>query len=222
MGPFWSSSPLSWFAIDGGVQPGVARWQAFADNSRKHLSGTATNRISLKTAISYQRETRFGELRDYWLDGPGDAWQAARRSVFEQRRPLDRVLVALFAGLLALAVRGQPDWIALVLGIGLIPIAADITCYYYGILLAYAFLSDRRPWIGVALCSLSAATCLAAALLDADEETYFVCSLLVVAFVFGVTAWLARYPLGAPSDAADRPPAAATSTLSLSEKSRLA
>lgn len=195
--------PLSWMVVDGGVGPGVARWQSFAENSRKHLSGTATNRISLKTAISYDADNSLDELRDFWLDGPGDAWQTARRQSFEARRWLYYPLVLIFVGLLAFAVRGQPLWAAMVLGIGLIPVAADITCYYYGILLAYAFLTPERPWIGVALLTLSALTCLAPAIWPAEEVHYAAMSVMVVVFVVMVTAVFAavpRPPVGPPRD----------------------
>jgi hypothetical protein len=185
--------PLSWFVIDGAASPGIDRWKSFADNSRKHLSGTATNRVSLKTVLAFDPATRLEVLRDFWLEGPGDAWQTARRQVFEARRWLYWSLILAFIVVLALAVRRQPYWVALILGVGLIPIAADITCYYYGMLLAYGLLSDRRPWIGVALLSLSALTCLVTALWPADEDRYAAISLLVVVFVFGVTAWMAWF-----------------------------
>jgi hypothetical protein len=183
--------PLSWMAVDGGVAPGIARWQGFVDNSRKHLSGTATNRVSLKTVVSYDPAQRLDDLRDYWLDGPGDAWQAARHTTFQRRQAVYWLIVLAFVVSLARAVRREPVWAAMVLGIGLVPVAADITCYYYGILLAYAFLAQRRPWIGVGLATLAALTCVAAAIWEADEDKYAAISVLVVLYVCSVTGWIA-------------------------------
>jgi hypothetical protein len=184
---------VTWSALadGGGVRAGIERWTGFVENSRKHLSGTATNRVSLKTALSFSSGNQLAQLQEYWIKGPGDTWQSVRRRTFEERRAVYWMVVLAFMALLVIAVRRQPYWVALVLGAGLIPIAADITCYYYGILLVYAFLVDRYPWTGVALVGLSAFTLLTTALSSSDEVRYAAISLAVVLFVFVVTGWIA-------------------------------
>jgi hypothetical protein len=46
--------------------------------------------------------------------------------------------------------------VAGVLGLGLVLMAAELTCYYSAGLLAFGLLWTRRPSIGIALCGLSA------------------------------------------------------------------
>lgn len=190
--------PFSSIPDSGSLEGSVARWKAFADNSRKHLSGTATNRVSLKTLVSYSPGNRAAELRDYWIDGPGDAWLAVRQRTFDERRTAYWAIVATFVVLLALALRGEPSWVALVLGVGLIPILADITCYYYGILLVYAFLWERDPWIGIGLVALSAFSLAILGVFSLNEDRFAAISAAVVIYVFAVTArvaWVASKAL---------------------------
>lgn len=169
----------------------VAIWSGFVENSRKHLSGAFTNRIGLKAAMSYDPGSRYTELGSYWLDNPGDTWQAARQRVFEERRLYYWLVAVAFLALLSKSVQGQPEWVSLILGIGTIPMFTNVTCYYYGILLAYGFLWPRRPSVGVALCALAAYTCLVAALLPSDEDRYVAISAGIVVFTFAATAAVA-------------------------------
>ena len=181
---------FSFLSPRGSITDGVERWRGFVENSRKHLSGSSVNRVGLPMLAMYSPGNDYGSLSRYWLDHPGDAWQAVRNTTFEERRVLYWAIVAVFLALLALAVRGQPYWTALVLGVGLIPMVSDITCYYYGILLVYGLLSDRYPWIGVGLAGLSAFT-LMASTLSPEEFRYTVISLGIVLYVFVVTAGVA-------------------------------
>jgi len=65
-------------------------------------------------------------------------------------------LVGAFALLLARASERQPDWVAAIIALGLLPVAVELTGYYYAVLLAYGLLWTRSPAIGTALCALSA------------------------------------------------------------------
>ena len=142
-------------------------------------------------------------MSEFWIEGPGDGWQAARRQTFAQRRLVYWAIVIAFLALLTLAVRGQPHWVALVLGAGLIPVAADVTCYYYGILLVYGFLWERARWAGLGLVCLSIFTLAMVGVFPGDEERYAAISAGVVLYVFAVTAgfaWEARQrPAAQPS-----------------------
>lgn len=193
--------PASGLIVGGDAAGAVETWTAFVENSRKHLSGYSTNRVGLKTAIAYDPRSRFVDVgRDFYLDSPGDTWQAARHRAFSERRILYWVIALGYLALLAGAVRGQPEWVSLVLGLGLIPILTNITCYYYGIFLAYAFLWPRQPWIGIGLCALSAYTCLVVAVLPTEEDVYAAISLGLVVYVFAVTGRLAWANLRARRD----------------------
>ena len=199
---------FSFLSPGGGFNQGLGRWTGFVENSQKHLSGSSVNRVGLRMLASYTPGNDYRSLSAFWVDTPGDAWQTLRARAFRDRRVLYWAVVLVFLALLAAAVRNQPYWIALVLGVGLIPMVADITCYYYGILLVYGFLTDRYPWIGAGLLGLSAFTLMAAPLADTEEVRYTVISLGIVLYVFTVTAAVAwsgravRHRVAAPEAAA--------------------
>ena len=96
-----------------------------------------------------------------------------------------------FVCLLVFAVRAQEDWAALVMGVGLIPVATEISCYYYGILLVFAFLQTSRPWIAPALCVLSALTWLLAGIGIMEDDVYVATSVAVLMFVVALTTQMA-------------------------------
>jgi hypothetical protein len=190
--------PLSLAAAGG---PGA--WVAFVDNSRKHLDTPAWNLVGLKTLVAYEHDTRLTRTVPLGLEAdPFAPWQDARRRVFAERRWLFAALVAVYLGLLGWAVRRQADWVAAVLGVGLIPVAAQVSCYYWSILLAYGFLADRRPEIGAALCGLSAAGGIIALAVGADDVRYAAISAVTLLFVVAATVWLGRRPLEGAGDLA--------------------
>jgi hypothetical protein len=179
---------------------GSDAWWAFAVNSRLHLATPLENHMGLRTALSHDRGA-IAEARSRYRGADAyDPWKQARRETLASRRPLFAALVLAFAALLARAVARQPDWVAAALGVGLIPIAGELTCYYYAALLAYGLLWSEREGIGVALCALSAAGWLAASTWHDLGDLHAVSSLAVVAFVVYATA---RFAFGRP----DAPPA---------------
>ena len=138
--------------VVGGVQP----WLDFIDNSRTHLATPLKNHVGLKTVLAYDAEhadrlIRGGTAEDRYLE-----WRAAREARGAERVVSYWLLLAGFGTLLAFAVRDQPDWVAATLGIGLIPVAFELTNYYYAILLGYGLLVVRWPGVGPALLGLSA------------------------------------------------------------------
>jgi hypothetical protein len=178
---------LSMVVVGGGLAGGMEAWKEFAVNSEKHLATPQTNYMGLKTVISFEPSSRAAELRGFYVDTPWDTWTAARHRVFAGRQPLYWLLVFGFAALLIRAVRRQPAWTALILAVGLIPVATELTCYYYAVLLLYGLLSDDSPWIGAALCALSTFTSLVPALLHEDDEIYTTLSVATLLFVLAVT-----------------------------------
>ena len=89
------------------------------------------------------------------------------------------------------AVRDSEDWVATVLGVGLMVICVQIPSYYYALLLAYAFLWQRSEAIGVGLCGLSATSWLIAGAFGSRDEIFTWVSLASVLFVLFATllAW---------------------------------
>ena len=135
---------------------GFEPWLEFVDNSRTHLATPLKNHVGLKTVLAYDadhvdRLIQGGTAEDRYLE-----WRAARESRGAERIALYCFLLTGFVILLMFAVRDQPDWVAATLGIGLIPVAFELTNYYYAILLGYGLLVLRWPGTGPALLGLSA------------------------------------------------------------------
>ena len=133
-------------------------WRAFVANSSKHLSTPSTGTIGLRTLLSFSEASRTANVERFWLDEPWDTWRAARTRVFESRRWVYWALVLPFLILFTVAARKTPAWVALVLGVALLPIVANLNSYYYSVLLVFAFLWPADRLIGVALAALSAFT----------------------------------------------------------------
>jgi hypothetical protein len=171
---------------------GPSAWGAFAENSRANLRSTGSNMVGLMVLLSYEPQNRWEVLADPSLENPEERWLEAKRDVFKRMRPLFWVLVLGFALLLWRAVKDERDWAALALGIGLIPIASFLACYYYSILLGYGLLYERRrEIIGVLLCALSVLTHVAYWVFPSGmeyDQRYALNSLGVVAVVVLVTA----------------------------------
>lgn len=180
----------SW--VNSGRMLDLDAWRDFTQNSRKHLGQTSTNRMGLKVVVAFDPETRVSQTKDLWLDGPWDAWYAARARTFEQRKPLFWLVVAAFLVLLARAAAGREPWVALILGAGLLPIAFELSGYYYAFFLIFGLLWTRHALVGPLLLAVSALGWMGVATLDQTDEVFLVHSLLVVSFTLVTTAVLAR------------------------------
>ena len=119
--------PLSLVVVGGDLRGGIDAWKGFVANSRKHLDTPLTNNVGLMSVVAYQKGSTTSNLRGFDIDTPWDTWNSARRRVMLQRRPILWLLIAAYLALLVRAVRDREDWIVLVLGIGLIPIATQLT-----------------------------------------------------------------------------------------------
>ena len=136
---------------------GLASWGEFFENSRASLRSTGTNTVGLRAALSYEHDNRLqAKLESSGSEGHRE-WLDDKRDVFERRTPLFWGLAVAFLVLFALTVRGRPDWVALTLGIGLIPILAFPSCYYFSIFAGLGLLYDRYgDGVGASLCALAA------------------------------------------------------------------
>jgi hypothetical protein len=174
---------------------GVDAFAGFIDNSRKHLETPLTNNMGLKTVVAYDARTRVRVTVDPAQPDPFGTWKDARRRTFADRKIIYLAVLAGMLALVAWAARPAPEWVALTLGVGLIPFLAELTCYYYSFLLAFAFLWPRRRVIGAALCAVSAMTCAMPWIAWWDDARYVNISGYVLAFVAVATA-LTRWPRG--------------------------
>ncbi len=177
---------------------GVEVWPGFAERARTLVSTPMLNHMGLAPVIAWDSAHRSElTLEDEAVDPVGE-WKRLRRETFASRRAGYGILVGAFFGLLVLATRGQPPWMAAVLGIGLVPIATELTCYYYAILAGYALLLAPRLEAAVGLLVLAALSQSAALLVDDVDEIFVVSSVFVLAYVVFVTTRFAiRLPLRA-------------------------
>ena len=178
---------LSGVVVGRGVQGGLDAWNGFEANSRKHLATPGTNNLGLKTLLSYEWRSRAAVLGPLWLDTPWDTWIAARNRVFDSHKVVYWASIVAFVPLLALAVRDAENWVALIMGVALIPVAAQLTCYYYAFFCLFGLLSTKSRDTGAALCGLAALTIVASAISASDEDTYTIESALVVLYAVAVT-----------------------------------
>ncbi len=167
-------------------------WLQFAENSRVLLDTPPRNNVGLRTVLSYDHEAPSRVTRDTRLADPYAPWKRSREETFARHRLLFGALVAGFVLLLAAAVRGQPEWVAVVLGAGLVPVAAELTCYYSAILVVFALLWSRHPPAGAALVGLSAAGWLLTERFLFYDEIFTWISLATVGFVLFATLWVWR------------------------------
>jgi len=177
---------LSFGVVGHGVSGGIDAWEGFVANSQKHLATPLTNNMGLKTVMSFEPRSRAAVLGSFWIDTPWDTWNAARRRVFERRQLAYWALLAAFLVALAFAVQHQDDWVTLVLGAALVPIATELTCYYYAILAIFGLLWRVYPSTGAMLCGLAAVSSIVPALLASDDDIYVVLSALMLLYVIAV------------------------------------
>ncbi len=97
--------------------------------------------VGLMVVLSYEHENRWAVRAAPELANPEELWLEAKRDVFERRRPLFWLLTLGFVVLLWRTVKDEPDWAALALGIGLIPIVSFPACYYFSILLGFGHIT---------------------------------------------------------------------------------
>jgi hypothetical protein len=175
-------------------------WGEFAQNSAKHLAGEATNSMGLRVFLSHEHDARLEVMRDPLLPDPHERWAAHRSALERDMRPAQWMAVAAFVLLLTLAVKAAPEWVAAVLGLGLMPVALTLSSYYYSALIAYAALWPVSPAAVLALTALGWFTNLVPGLWASRDDQYAWLSFALVVFTTGVTvafAWRGRRQAGA-------------------------
>jgi hypothetical protein len=135
--------------------PGV--WVEFSERSRVQLTTPLANHVGLATLLSYDPQMRSALARDATLPDPMQRWKEARRARFEERSLLFAALLVGFTGLLAVAAGRAPLWVGAALGACLVPVALELTGYYWSLLLVIGFLAARHPILAPALCGFAAA-----------------------------------------------------------------
>jgi hypothetical protein len=179
---------------------GLDAWGEFAHNSEKHLKTALTNNMGLKTVMGYDFSSRAINMRNDKLEDPFKEWKEAKKHYYSTRAPIFIGIIVLFCVMLGRAADREEDWAAACLGAGLIVIAPELTCYYYGFLLPYGLLWSRRRLPGILASALAAFTCFIYAALEWNDDHFAAMSLACVVVVIAVTAH-AAFGKRSPADA---------------------
>jgi len=182
---------------------GLAAWSGFVENSRVHLATPFKNSMGLRTLLAYPEPERELQTQSRSAIERYDEWRRAREKRLEQGRALYWGLLIAFVSLLAGAVRRQPDWVAAVLGIGLIPIAFELSNYYYTLLLGFGLLYTRKESVGAALCAVAALSWAFGESWQQHAEIFTWCSALVILFAILCNALFLREAHAPALSAAD-------------------
>jgi hypothetical protein len=162
--------------------------------------------MGLKTVLGFDFPTRAKFMRSDDTIDPFKGWKEARGYYYHKRAPVQYALLLLFLIMLAKAGDREPDWVAASLGTGLIVMASELTCYYYGFLLTYGLLWSRRKLPGIAATAAAGVTCLLSETIDWNDDHFAAMSLVLVLVVVGVTAHIAfGKRTGAPFRLRQRP-----------------
>jgi hypothetical protein len=161
---------------------GPTSWSEFATNARTHLATPLANHVGLRTVLSHDPAMRSAEARDPALPDPMQPWKQARRERFASQALFFWVLVAGFGALVARAAAGAPGWVGAVLGVAWLPVASELTGYYWCVLAALALLGVRHPAMGPAVCALAAGGWAVGSLWHWTDEIHVWLSVLTVSF----------------------------------------
>jgi len=179
-------------AVSSAVFGGPGVWREFAERSRVQLATPLANHVGLVTLLSYDPQRRSAVARDASLPDPMQRWKEARRARFAERRVLFGTLVVGFSVLLASAAGGAPLWVGAALGAALVPVALELTGYYWSLLLVTGLLAARTPSIGVALCGFTAAAWGASELWHWTDQIHVAWSALGVVFAVACAGLVLR------------------------------
>lgn len=171
-------------------------WYDFIQNSRKHLETPLTNNMGLKTVVKYKLENRTRFSVDETQTDPFGVWKREQLETFDERKIIFYVIVLTFFVLLARAAIRHEDWTGAVMGVALVPIATELTCYYYGILLLLGCLWVKRMRAGIMLLVFSWLSYFVSEFWKPYDEHFVYISAIVVLFSFYLVWSLGRDGVG--------------------------
>jgi hypothetical protein len=180
----------------------VTVWTDFAENIAKHAASVSSNRIGLRVFLSYDTDTRLQLATDPLLADRHETWRAGLQQREAKARPIQLVALAAAALLVARAARGRHAWLAAVLGLTLMPVAFELSGYYYAGFTVLAALSALHPATALALAALACVSNVVMGLWTFPDEQHAVLSLVVVLFSAALPAALAWWPRHPPKQEA--------------------
>jgi len=178
--------PLSGWAMNG-----LDAWPQFVKNSEKHLKTALTNNMGLKTVLGYDFPTRAIKMRDDGMTDPFKGWKDARAHYYEKSKPVLLGILLIYAFMLGRAGFREPDWVAAALGSGMIVMASELTCYYYGFLLTFGLLWDRHKWPAIIMIGTGGLTCALSEIPWNDDHFTAMSLATVIAIV--VSTWMVAF-----------------------------
>jgi hypothetical protein len=177
---------------------GVHGYERFIQNTVKHKETPLTNYMGLRTVVAYRPNEVGRMLKDDSLVDPWQRWKEARIAGWKNARPVYVLIVIGFLAILGLAARHVEPWVAAALGVTLIPVGVELTCYYYAFIIGVGVLWKEREEVGRWLLFLTGYTQFAAwaplrGMPNWLDEQYTYMSLATVA-VFAAIVWSFRMP----------------------------
>ena len=137
---------------------GIESYKEFVNNSIKHKETPLTNYMGLRTVVAYRPDEVGHLMRDNTKTDPWSGWKKARIDGYHNAMPFYVAIALGFLVLIALATRKAEPWMAAAFGIAFIPIAAELTCYYYAFIIGIAYLHEKDEDVGIVLLALTAAS----------------------------------------------------------------
>jgi hypothetical protein len=172
-------------AASSAISGGVETWEEFARNAGKHSATPLTNHMGLPTVLAFRPGTTASHLNDIASADPWGAWKSARIANLREARPAFVLACALFLAMLYFAVAhaGAEPWIAASLGVGMIAVGAELTCYYYCFFAGVLLAMHRRATAGILVMALSAGWLVIDRVSTSpwDDEKYVAMSVLALA-----------------------------------------
>jgi hypothetical protein len=168
-------------------------------NTVKHKETPLTNYMGLRTVLAYRPQEAGRFLKDDKLVDPWVKWKDARLQGWREAKVLYVLLVAAYLFLIGLAARYASPWVAAALGVTIIPVGVELTCYYYAFVIAVAVLWTEREEVGRWLLFLTGFTQFAAwaplrGMATWLDEQYTLMSVATIA-VFAAIVWIFRRPI---------------------------
>ena len=198
--------------VSSHVAGGFGAWPAFLENTAKHAGTPLTNHMGLKTVLTFRPTTRQEVAFDGRLDDPFLRYKDLHKATFKRMMPVFLVLVGAFLLLLLrasnrIAEQATPEddrwWAIAAISFSAIPVATELTCYYFCFMTTAAFLWKEREEIGVGLLVTSGVTQILNFITYYYDVRYTTESVVVLAFIAWAVWRYARVPVGeALADAA--------------------
>jgi hypothetical protein len=186
------------FAVSLAVSGGVTAYRDFAANTAKHKETPLVNNLGVRTVLSWRPSEVGRHTNDSRLIDPWSKWKEARLKSWKQALPVYAVVVLAWLVLLGVSARGSQPWVAAALGLTFVPVATELTSYYFAFLLGVALLSERREQVGRWLLLLTGFTQFVAwaplsGMSRWGDEQYTLMAAATMA-ILGAILWIFRRP----------------------------